>query len=205
MGDWLTIGRVVGAHGLNGWLKVYPESDFPERFVRPGDRWLLRPQATEPEPIQLLAGRYLDAKKQYLIQLAGIENRNQAEDLLYCQLVVPVDDRLPLEPGEFHVADLVGLSVILRESQTQIGQVVDILSAGQDLLEVALDADALNTQNLDTQNRQTDLSPQKGGSKARSRRSKILIPFVEQIVPVVDLANQRIEIDPPSGLIEAQR
>lgn len=197
MENWLTIGRVVGAHGLNGWLKVYPESDFPERFVSPGSRWLLRPQATEPEPIQLLAGRYLEAKKQYLINLAGIANRNQAEALLYCQLVVPANDRLPLEPGEFHVADLVGLSVILRDSQTKIGQVVDILSAGQDLLEVALDADAAVAQ--------ADSSPAKDGAKPRSRHTTVLIPFVEPIVPVVDLVNQRIEIDPPSGLIEVQR
>ena len=29
---WLLIGRIVGAHGLDGYVKVKPESDFPERF-----------------------------------------------------------------------------------------------------------------------------------------------------------------------------
>lgn len=32
--------------------------------------------------------------------------------------------------------------------------------------------------------------------------SEALIPFVEEIVPVVDLDNQRIEIDPPAGLLD---
>ena len=36
--DWLLIGRIVGAHGLDGYVKVKPESDFPERFEVAGDR-----------------------------------------------------------------------------------------------------------------------------------------------------------------------
>ena len=38
--NWLLIGRIVGAHGLNGHVKVYPESDFPERFRDTGELWL---------------------------------------------------------------------------------------------------------------------------------------------------------------------
>ncbi|MEY2833579.1 MAG: hypothetical protein RLZZ574_2838, partial [Cyanobacteriota bacterium] len=30
----------------------------------------------------------------------------------------------------------------------------------------------------------------------------IFIPFVKEIVPIVDLANQRLEISPPDGLID---
>ncbi|MEB3248405.1 MAG: ribosome maturation factor RimM, partial [Merismopediaceae bacterium] len=30
----------------------------------------------------------------------------------------------------------------------------------------------------------------------------VLIPFVKAIVPVVDIANQRLEINPPAGLLD---
>ena len=34
--DWLMVGTVVGAQGLQGEVKINPASDFPERFTQPG-------------------------------------------------------------------------------------------------------------------------------------------------------------------------
>ncbi|MGL5511579.1 MAG: ribosome maturation factor RimM, partial [Microcoleaceae cyanobacterium] len=36
--DFIEIGKIVAAHGLLGEVRVYPESDFPERFLEPGQR-----------------------------------------------------------------------------------------------------------------------------------------------------------------------
>jgi 16S rRNA processing protein RimM len=36
----------------------------------------------------------------------------------------------------------------------------------------------------------------------RPNGSKVLIPFVEPIVPIVDLNQRRVEITPPAGLLE---
>ena len=38
--DWLEIGKIVSPQGLTGELRVYPNTDFPERFEEPGKRWL---------------------------------------------------------------------------------------------------------------------------------------------------------------------
>ena len=38
--ELLVVGRVVGVQGLKGELRINPMSDFPERFTRPGRRWL---------------------------------------------------------------------------------------------------------------------------------------------------------------------
>ncbi len=170
--DWLEIGRIVAAQGLKGEVRVYPDSDFPERFQQPGQRWLLHPGATDPEPIQLLSGRYLANKGLYIVTFAGITNRDQAEALRDCRLLVPQTDRPTLEAGEFHVADLLGLAVFDQTTEALIGSVTEVIPAGNDLLEVTL----------------TD-------------GSKVLIPFVEAIVPIVDLEQRRIEITPPAGLI----
>ena len=67
--EWLLIGRIVGAHGLNGHVKVFAESDFPERFTQAGDRWLQKPNDEpngEPIRVRLTSGRYLDGKKPVL-------------------------------------------------------------------------------------------------------------------------------------------
>jgi 16S rRNA processing protein RimM len=172
MDDWIKIGRIVAAQGLKGEMRVYPDSDFPERFEQPGDRWLLRPHATEPEAVRLVSGRYLSGKGLYVVSLSGITSREQAEALRDCELVVRQSDRPPLEAGEFHVMDLIGLEVFDQATQARVGVVTDVFAAGNDLLEVELEAG-----------------------------KKVLVPFVEAIVPVVDLQQRRIEITPPPGLL----
>ncbi|NDJ19541.1 ribosome maturation factor RimM [Myxacorys almedinensis] len=173
LSDFLEIGKIVAAQGLHGEVRVYPNSDFPERFEVPGQRWLLRPQQIDPEPIGLVQGRYLEGKGLYVVQLEGVSDRRSAEALRGCLLYVLASDRLELEDGEFHVADLVGLPVYHQITQELVGTVTNVMSAGHDVLEV------------------------------KSPPGKVmLIPFVEAIVPVVDLSNRRIEITPPGGLIE---
>ena len=130
--DWLLIGRIVGAHGLNGHVKVYPESDFPERFVEPGERWIQKP-GKEPTPVKITSGRYLEGTKNYLVKLADINNRNQAEDLRSSQLLVPANNLLPLDPGEFHVNDLIGLTVVVQADETELGVITNVFTTGHDL------------------------------------------------------------------------
>lgn len=174
---WLEIGKIIAPQGLNGEVRVYPDSDFPARFEQPGQRWLQCPGEATPRPIELLSGRYLAGKNLYVVELAGIENRDQAEALRGCKLLVPESDRPQLEEDEYHVLDLVGLEVVMHESGISIGVVVDVVPAGNDLLEVKLH------------------------NSEKSAKTR-LIPFVKAIVPVVDLQARRVEILPPPGLME---
>lgn len=216
--DWLIIGRIVGAHGLNGHVKVYAESDFPERFEVPGDRWIKKPTDSQPVPIKLTSGRYLEGKNQYLVKLAGIDYRDQAEALRQAELMVPESDRLSLEPGEFHVSDLIGLTVVMKADQTTIGTVTDVFTTGHDMLEVTVNAAPEDSETEDTDLALTTEKAIPHASlrakaaqklkrqvkrKAKKKAPKtLLIPFVEEIVPIVDIAAGQIEITPPPGLID---
>jgi 16S rRNA processing protein RimM len=221
--DWLLIGRIVGAHGLNGHVKVYAESDFPERFTQPGDRWLQKPNG-KPVLVRLTSGRYLEGKNQYLVKLAGIDHRDQAEDLRQAELLVPASDRLSLEPDEFHVNDLIGLSIVLHSDQSILGKVSDVFTMGHDMLEVTVSSPVLSpddlaasaaADNAETTKLMDDaLHPSTRSKAARKLKLQVrkknkpekpktlLIPFVKEIVPVVDIAAGRIEITPPSGLLD---
>lgn len=174
---WIEIGKIVSAQGLKGEMRVYPNSDFPERFEQPGQRWLWRSPTSPPESVELVSGRYLAGKGIFVIRLAGIGDRTQAEALCDSVLLVPESDRPLLEEGEFHVVDLIDLTVFEQSTGALIGTVVDVISAGNDLLEVKL-------------------------HQPQGKSPTVLIPFVEAIVPVVDLQAKRIEISPPPGLIE---
>ncbi len=177
--DWLEIGKIVAPQGLAGELRVYPNTDFPERFEESGTRWLLRPGEMEPQPIELLDGRYVEGKNLYVIKLEGVSDRTAAENMRDCRLFVPISDRPELEEGQFHVIDLLGLQVFMEETGQFVGTVVDILPSGHDLLEVKFD-------------------PAFAEDKAGKT---VLIPFVIEIVPIVDLETRRVEITPPPGLL----
>jgi 16S rRNA processing protein RimM len=191
--NWLEIGTIVAPQGLKGEMRVYATTDFPERFEVPGKRWLLRPGEKEPQSVKLLKGRYVPGKNLYIVNLAGVENCNQAEELRGCKLMVPDSDRPQLGEDEYHVADLIGMSVFLQESGELIGTVVDVIAAGNDLLQVKLHQKEVE------QEQESEEVEEK--SKIQNPKT-ILIPFVKAIAPVVDLDERRIEITPPDGLLE---
>lgn len=183
--DWIEIGRIVAPQGVRGEVRIYPSSDFPERFVEPGSRWIQRPHQPEPQPITLVRGRCLEGKGIYVVKLDGIDDRAQAEALRGCALLVPAADRPDLDDGEFYAADLIGLRVILQATGIDLGTVTDLYEAGNDLLEVTL-------------------HPSEGASQTQGKPKprKVLVPFVEAIVPTVDLAQGCLYLTPPDGLLD---
>lgn len=199
--QWLEVGTIVAPQGLQGEIRVYPQSDFPERFQKPGQRWLQKP-GQEPFLVNLIRGRYVPGKELYIITLEGITSCEAVDALRGCKLVVPQNDRPQLPPDQFHVLDLIGLGVYDQKTGVAIGTVVDIIPAGNDLLEVEL-----------AEQPPIPVIPEKVIPNRKSKIPKpkrqttpqpvtILIPFVYEIVPVVDLAKQRLEINPPEGLLE---
>ncbi|MCX5947453.1 MAG: ribosome maturation factor RimM [Cyanobacteria bacterium] len=176
----MAVGKLVAAQGLQGELRVLPMSDFPQRFTRPGRRWLQGRPPQPPRVVELLRGRQLPGKELFVVQLDGIDSREAAEALVGLELLVAANDRPPLQPGEFHLLDLVGLEARLLESDGSpgalIGRVRDLLHAGNDLLEIE--------------------RPGEPGP------SPLLIPFVQAIVPVVKLKEGWIGLTPPPGLLD---
>lgn len=203
MDDWLEIGTIVAPQGLKGEVRVSSESDFPERFEQPGKRWLLPPNSVQVQEVELLRGRYIPGKNIYVVQLAGIQNIDQAEALRGYKLLVPQSDRPLLEEDEYHIADLINLQVYNQLTRESIGIVTALLWAGNDLLEVTL-----HLQPEIEEKSQPDLSKVTRKSKHRKLKPKqrkpatVLIPFVKDIVPVVDIKAGFIEINPPKGLLE---
>jgi 16S rRNA processing protein RimM len=116
------------------------------------------------------------AREGFIAVLEGVSDRTAAEQLKGCLLHVARDRLPPPDEDEVYVSDVIGLPVY-RKDGTLLGAVAAVADYGAgDLLEISRD----------------------------DRRNTILIPFVTAMVPEVDLANRRIVVDPPEGLIEAQ-
>ncbi|RYG45721.1 16S rRNA processing protein RimM [bacterium] len=112
------IGRIAGAHGLKGQLKIDPLTDFWERFDK-GCTLILQGKEYEVEASQVHKGRPL-------IKLRGIDTIDQAEKLQW-EYLESDEARPDLEEDEFLTDDLIGLTVF-DQNGLQLGKVDDILS-----------------------------------------------------------------------------
>ncbi len=171
--EWLQIGKIVAPQGLQGKVKVHPNRNLGNVLEQPRSLWLERPDSLQPEEVKLLSGRLLPGKNIYLVTIAGVENRNQAEDLRGSKLLVKESDITLDSEDEYYISDLIDLEVYHQLTGEYLGVVTSVFAAGNDLLEVKLD-----------------------------NQRQVLVPFVKEIVTVVDLRHKRLEIQPPAGLLE---
>ena len=126
---------------------------------------------TGADPLVVAASHWHSGR--LLVKFVGCDDRNSAEDLRGTILSVDrTEDQTPVDPSEFYDSNLIGCSVSIKNGEI-VGEVTDVLHLpSQDLLTVT------NVFGED-----------------------ILIPFVEEIVPIIDVANKKIVITPPEGLI----
>ncbi len=173
--DWLVIGIITSSHGVKGKLNIKSLSDFKERFTQPGKRWIQK-HDEDPIPCSLISGFQKPGKESFIISLEGIKDRNQADNLKKCKLLVKSNDIPKLKDNEFHLNQLLNLDVKLHvESEIKVvGKVVDLITENNNLIVIRL-----NKNNRD-----------------------FLIPFVKEIVTTIDTKNKYLIIDPPKGLLD---
>ena len=173
--EWLTVGLITSCHGINGQIKVKSLSDFEERFLKPGLRWLQKENAP-PTKIVLLSGFKQPGKETFIVKLKGINTRNHAEQLKKFKILVKTDTLPTLKKEEFHLLELINLEVktLKNDELETIGKVINLENEKNNLLIIEL----------------------------FKNQKKVLIPFVKEIVPLVDIKNNFLIINPPKGLLE---
>jgi 16S rRNA processing protein RimM len=103
-----------------------------------------------------------------LLGFEGIEDRNAIEELRNELLYTEVDIDAPgIDEDDYHVLQLVGCKAFLIDGD-EFGTVTDVLNLpGQDVLAI------------------------------KTVAGEVLIPFVRQLVPVVDIKARRMTVIPP--------
>ena len=126
----VAVGRITGAHGIRGEVKVEILTDFPERFS-PGSSLLLVPPAGEPRKVAVLSSR--QHKGRMLVALEGVADRNDAEGLRGSWLKIGEDELTPLPSGRYYQFELLGLAVVTEEGEA-LGEVEEIMPTGGNLV-----------------------------------------------------------------------
>jgi len=179
--DAVEVGRIAGAWGVKGWVKVQPFSTDPQALLA-ARAWFLKP--AEPAPaagiVKPAAAAALPpphlqittARRHGEVVVAsadGIADRAAAEALKGARIFVSRANFPKAGDGEYYWIDLIGLDVLNREGQW-LGRVDSLIDNGPQTVLRLVDDRA---------------------SEAVER----LVPFVDAYVDDVSLEQRRITVD----------
>lgn len=162
----LAIGKIVKTHSLKGAVKIssYLESDSVVAKLKK----IYIEMEKGPEPFCLKSVSL--KKKGFLIELAGIESINAAEQLVGREVLIPSDQLDPLPEGEYYWKDLIGLAVRTEEGE-DIGIIESIFPTGSNDVYVC-----------------------------RERNREILLPAIPEVIKSIDLKKGEMIIRLLEGL-----
>ena len=123
--DYLRVGQIVRAHGVQGDVKVIPLTDDPARFRALKTAYL--ETAGAYAPVAITGVRFQpDA---VLLHLSGYDTVERAESLKNVYLCVTRDNAVKLQKDTYFVADLIGCDVFDSNGKSY-GKLTDVLETG---------------------------------------------------------------------------
>ena len=189
--SWIVLAHLLRPQGRKGEVLAELFTDFPERFEDQRRVFLAAPgfdgdeakaRSAEVMAFWLPVGKN---EGRVVLQFAGIDTISDAESIAGFDVLVPREERLPLEDESVYISELVGCTVY--DGPTPVGVVEDV--------QFAMTADGGR--------RLEDAAPLLAVTS--SGGDEILIPFAKAFLVAVNTDAKRIEMTLPEGLIEINR
>jgi 16S rRNA processing protein RimM len=169
----VAVGRILGAHGSEGEIRVRPISNVPSRFDE-GNELLLSPDGITPEgrTLRIVGSRSTisKGKEERILLLRGFRDRDQALQFIGEWLYVKQSEVPAAEEGEYFHYQLLGLKVRTVDGD-DLGELSEILETGSNDVYIVV------------------------GSEG-----EILVPAVSQVVCEIDIDAGVMVVDLPEGL-----
>jgi 16S rRNA processing protein RimM len=159
--DRICVAQIGAAHGIRGEVRLRSFTGEPTAIASYG------PLESEDGTRRFTIETLRPAKDHFVARLAGVGDRNAAEQLTNLRLYVAREKLPPAGDGEFYHADLVGLAAVTPDG-TALGTVTAVHNFGAgDVIEI---------------------KPESGET--------LLVPFTDAAVPEIDLAAGRMVVVP---------
>ncbi len=119
------IGVISNTHGIKGVLKVFPTTDYPERFKKLKKVFVELRGKTEVHNVENVWYH----KQFVLLKLSGIDSMTDAEAYKTGRILIEESDAVPLEENEYYVRDLYDMEVFTEEGEL-LGIIKDVFPTG---------------------------------------------------------------------------
>lgn len=168
MEDKFRVGVITNTHGLRGEVKVFPTTEDPERFrdlkevlLDTGKEWL---------ELEVSSVRFF--KNLVIVKFKEFDSINEIEQYKGKDLYVSRENAIPLEEGEYYLADIIGASVV-TEDGAAFGELKDVLETGANLVYVVL-----------------------------HEGKEVLLPVIPDCVKNVDVEKRKVTVHIMKGLLD---
>jgi 16S rRNA processing protein RimM len=159
--DRICVAQIGAAHGIRGEVRLRSFTEDPMAITSYG------PLESEDGARRFEIEALRPSKDLFVARLAGVNDRNAAEQLTNVKLYVSRERLPPAAEGEFYHADLVGLAAVTPDGAS-LGTVTAVHNFGAgDVIEI---------------------KPENGET--------LLVPFTDTTVPEVDIAGGRMVVVP---------
>jgi 16S rRNA processing protein RimM len=177
--SWAWLARLRHPQGRKGEILAEILTDFPEKFAERRQLWLVAPnspavQTPAPRRVELI--HHWPHKGGIVLHFAGIDSINAAELLSGLMVAIPEAERAELGEDEVYLSDLIGCELVdlAGPEPVCLGPIEDVdRTAGPTALLVV-----------------------------HSKKGELLVPFAKTFLRRMDLANKRIEMALPEGLVD---
>lgn len=173
-------GVIVGAHGVQGTLRVRPATPTAGSLLAPKADGEAKPRLAvwigaspqDGKVYHIVSAKRQQPKGGYLVRLEEVGSRTAAEGMAGQRLFTQGTRRAPLDADEYFVEDLIGLAAV-TESGRDLGAIVQV-------------------------------TPQPAGDIYETDR-EVLIPAVKAFIAQVDLPGRRLVVRDIPGLLPEEQ
>ena len=169
MKEKLEVGQIVNTFGIKGFVKIYPYVNDIKRFDNLKTVYVKI--KNEQKILEIEEVKY--QKNMVLAKFKGIETVEEANKLRNSYVEIDRKDAIPLEEGEYFIADLLGLDVYIDTGE-KLGVLEDIYNTGSSDIYVV----------------KNELGKQ------------FLLPYIDEVIKKIDLENGKITVHLIEGLIK---
>ena len=172
MEQFIRVGTITTTHGIRGEVKIWPATDDIRRFSVLEKVFLDEKHARKM--LQIENVKYF--KQMVICKFRGYDRIEDIEAYRGLDIFVSREDAVPLEEGEYYIADLIDMKVVTAEG-SELGVVTDVMKTGANDVYV-----------VD--------SPEYG---------EVLIPVIPQCIRSVDIETGIITAELLPGLLDLSR
>ena len=190
--DAVEVGRVLGAWGIKGGIRVMPFAKDPQALYL-SRHWFIRPPEGPQVVLSTRPGAYppvlriTSSKEQGVSVVATAQelpDRNAAEAMKGARIYIARSNFPTVGDGEFYWIDLIGLDVVNRAGEA-LGTVVGLIDTGAHSVLRLRRPEAVAVPG----------DPAAAVVEAAEDNAERLIPFVGAFIDGVDLAGRLITVD----------
>ena len=169
MEELFRVGVISNTHGIRGEVKVYPTTDNVRRFDDLKE--VILDTGKEQLDLHVTSVKYF--KNMVILKFKEFDNINDIIPYKGMDLLVTRENAIPLEDGEYHIADIIGSKVITDEDKI-LGTLTDVLQTGANDVYVVKTKDG----------------------------KEVLLPSIEECILDRDIENKIVKVHIMKGLLD---